>query len=159
MESFENFRLFEEHERPWHARPDTSTIFLLIWLLIIIGLALYSLIFGPEAFSQAQIPGTDASDKLEAAGTVLRLLDTALFKWGARLLAGVCIMSAAWSLKEQRFGIAVICIIGALLFGTAPTWVKNIFSITGSDSVFSDVRPVTGGFAEDTAMPRTAADA
>ncbi len=122
--------------RPWHARPDHSTGMLLIWLLIIVGLLVYCMFFGPEAYSQAQIPGSDASDKLEAAGTVLRLIDTALFKWGARIFAGICIMSAAWSLKEQRFGVAVICIIGAMLFGTAPTWVKNLFSITGSDSVF-----------------------
>jgi hypothetical protein len=80
-------------------------------------------LYAPEVF--AQLPGSDASDKLEAAGTLLRLLDTALFKWGARIFAGICIMSAAWSLKEQRFGVAIICIVGALIFGTAPTWVKN----------------------------------
>lgn len=89
-----------------------------------------------SAFAAGSIPGTDASDKLEAAGTLLRILDTALFKWGARIFAGVCIMSSAWSLKEQRFGIAIICIVGALIFGTAPTWVRNIFSIGTNASVF-----------------------
>ncbi|MGE0175129.1 MAG: hypothetical protein AB7T49_20205 [Oligoflexales bacterium] len=93
---------------------------------------------GPECFAQTSLPGSDASDKLEAAGTLLRLLDTALFKWGARIFAGICIMSAAWSLKEQRFGIAIICIVGAMIFGTAPTWVKNIFSIGASDSIFGN---------------------
>jgi len=93
---------------------------------------------GAVCFAQASLPGSDASDKLEAAGTLLRLLDTALFKWGARLFAGICIMSAAWSLKEQRFGIAIICIVGALIFGTAPTWVKNIFSIGAGDSIFDN---------------------
>ena len=110
-----------------------------IWILVTLGLMAISLWFiSPEVFAQAQLPGSDASDKLEAAGTLLRLLDTALFKWGARIFAGICIMSAAWSLKEQRFGVAIICIVGALIFGTAPTWVKNIFSIGTGDSIFGN---------------------
>jgi len=97
-----------------------------LWMAVIMGLiAGIFWTLGAVCFAQASLPGSDASDKLEAAGTLLRLLDTALFKWGARLFAGICIMSAAWSLKEQRFGIAIICIVGALIFGTAPTWVKN----------------------------------
>ncbi len=112
--------------------------FLLLILAAAGAIALIS-IFGPEAYSQARLPGTDASDKLEAAGTLLRLIDTGLFKWGARIFAGICIMSAAWALKEQRFGIAIICIVGAIIFGTAPTWVKNIFDIGGGDSVFGVV--------------------
>ncbi|MCX6104216.1 MAG: hypothetical protein NTY08_00065 [Proteobacteria bacterium] len=78
----------------------------------------------------------DAASKLEVAGTLLRLIDTALFKWGARVFAGICILSAGWSLKEQRFGIAIVCIVGALIFGTTTTWVRNIFSIGGGDSIF-----------------------
>ncbi len=85
------------------------------------------------------LPGRDESAKLEAAGTLLRLIDTGLFKWGARLFAGLCIMSAAWALKEQRFGMAVICVIGAVIFGTAPTWVKNVFSISGESSIFGQL--------------------
>jgi hypothetical protein len=42
-------------------------------------------------------------------------------------------------LKEQRFGMAVICVIGAVVFGTAPTWVKNVFSISGESSIFGQV--------------------
>ena len=85
----------------------------------------------------ASLPGEDMSDKLQAAGTLLRLIDTGLFKWGARIFAGICIMSAGWSLKEQRFGIAIICVIGAIVFGTAPMWVKNIFEIGGGGGIFS----------------------
>jgi len=121
---------------------SAKTTALIAMFLIIAGLFVYLLLVGPEVYSQARLPGTDQSDKLEAAGTVLRLLDTALFKWGARLFAGLCIMSSAWALKEQRFGIAVICIIGALIFGTAPKWVKNIFDIGGSDSVFGYTMPI-----------------
>ncbi len=103
-----------------------------LWLLGIgivvafaFGLIAYFCFFGAEAFAQGRLPGDDATDKLEAAGTLLKIIDTGLFKWGARIFAGICIMSSAWALKEQRFGIAIICIIGAIIFGTAPTWVKN----------------------------------
>ena len=110
-----------------------------IWIVIAVGFVASILwVFSAECFAQASLPGSDVSDKLEAAGTLLRLLDTALFKWGARIFAGICIMSAAWSLKEQRFGIAIICIVGALIFGTAPTWVKNIFAIGGGDTIFGN---------------------
>ena len=109
------------------------------WALVVavLGFAAFWLI-SHDCMAQASLPGTDASDKLEAAGTLLRLIDTALFKWGARIFAGICVMSAAWSLKEQRFGIAIICIVGALIFGTAPKWVKNIFAIGSGDSIFSN---------------------
>ena len=95
------------------------------------------------AFSQAEaatrIPGSDVSDKLEAAGTLLRIVDSVLFSWGARIFAGLCIMSAGWNLKEQRFGIAVLCIVAAIVLGTAPMWVKNIFDIGGGGGVFSQI--------------------
>ena len=109
------------------------------WALLLGLVAFWILLqFPPGAFAQGSLPGTDASDKLEAAGTLLRILDTALFKWGARIFAGICVMSAAWSLKEQRFGIAIICIVGALIFGTAPTWVRNIFAISSGDSIYTN---------------------
>jgi hypothetical protein len=96
------------------------------------------LLFSRGAFAQVALPGSDASSQLEAAGTLLRILDTALFKWAARILAGVCILASGWALKEQRWGVSMVCIIGAIIFGTAPTWVKNIFEIGGSGSLFSD---------------------
>lgn len=110
-------------------------------ILIGLGILAWLCLFGPEVFAQTRLPGADASDKLEAAGTLLRLIDTGLFSWGSRIFAGICIMSAAWALKEQRFGIAIICVVGAVIFGTATTWVKNVFSISGSDSVFGYVAP------------------
>ncbi len=99
--------------------------------------ALVLLLSGNLFAAGGHLPGADESDKLEAAGTLLRLIDTGLFKWGARIFAGLCIMAAAWSLKEQRFGVCVICIVAAIIFGTAPTWVKNIFNMGGTDSIFS----------------------
>lgn len=84
-----------------------------------------------------KVPGEDATDSMTAAGTLLKIIDVGLFKWGARLFAGICIMSAAWALKEQRFGIAVICVVGAVIFGTASKWVKNVFDVGGNESLFS----------------------
>ncbi len=101
------------------------------WILLLAILAVSVAHAGPR------IPGADAADKLEAAGTVLRIVDTALFKWGARLFAGVSILSAGYNLKEQRFGIAIICIIAAIILGTAPIWVENIFSIGGGNGIFN----------------------
>lgn len=111
-----------------------ATVFVAIFLYLALGSVAYA--------AGTKIPGTDASDQLEAAGTLLRIIDTGLFKWGARIFAGICIMSSGWSLKEQRFGIAIICVVGAIIFGTAPTWVKNIFDIGGGNGVFSQVQEV-----------------
>lgn len=119
---------------------DDNTLIFALLITILIAAFLY-LAFGEVAFAAVtRLPGDDASDKLQAAGTLLKIIDTGLFKWGARIFAGICIMSSAWALKEQRFGIAIICVIGAIIFGTAPTWVKNIFEIGGSDGVFSKLQ-------------------
>jgi ABC-type Fe3+ transport system permease subunit len=121
--------------------PNTELVFALV-TLVFVAVCLY-LAFGEVAYAAStKIPGTDASDQLEAAGTLLRIIDTGLFKWGARIFAGICIMSSGWALKEQRFGIAIICVVGAIIFGTAPTWVKNIFEIGGGNGVFSQIEQV-----------------
>ncbi len=123
--------------------PDPKSILSsLVFAATLVALAIILLWAAPLAHAGANLPGTDASDKLEAAGTLLRMIDTGLFRWGARIFAGICIMSSAWALKEQRFGIAIICVIGAIIFGTAPTWVKNIFDIGGNQSIFSKVERV-----------------
>ena len=107
--------------------------------LVLVGIGVFMAFSNIALADVGNLPGKDESAKLEAAGTLLRLIDTGLFKWGARLFAGLCIMSAAWALKEQRFGMAVICVLGAVIFGTAPTWVKNVFSISGDSSIFGQV--------------------
>ena len=98
-------------------------------------LTFLSFFISREVFCQGRLPGTDESSKLEAAGTLLRILDTALFTWGARVFAGVCILSAGWALKEQRYPIAFLCVLASIVIGTVPLWVKNIFAI-GGGSVF-----------------------
>ena len=91
----------------------------------------------PERLEAALRRLAAALDKLEAAGTLLRIIDSVLFSWGARIFAGLCVMSAGWNLKEQRMGIAILCIVAAIVLGTAPTWVKNIFDIGGGGGIFS----------------------
>ena len=112
------------------------------WFLFILTISIFLWLFHAQAFAGTRIPGADASDKLEAAGTLLRIVDSVLFSWGARIFAGLCVMSAGWNLKEQRFGIAVLCIVAAIVLGTAPTWVKNIFDIGGGGGIFSQALPV-----------------
>ncbi|MGE0631481.1 MAG: hypothetical protein AB7O96_03675 [Pseudobdellovibrionaceae bacterium] len=107
------------------------------WFLFLIITALLIWVAHAQAYGATHIPGQDASDKLEAAGTLLRIVDSVLFSWGARIFAGLCVMSAGWNLKEQRFGIAILCIVAAIVLGTAPTWVKNIFDIGGGGGIFS----------------------
>ena len=65
-----------------------------------------------------RIPGEDVSDKMEAAGSLLKLTDTLLFNWVTKLLSGICILTGALALKDQRFPIFIMCIIAALLLGT-----------------------------------------
>jgi hypothetical protein len=106
------------------------------FFLVIVALVLWFL-SGKAYGATTSIPGSDASDKLEAAGTLLRVVDSVLFSWGARIFAGICVMSAGWNLKEQRFGIAILCIVAAIVLGTAPMWVRNIFDIGGGGGIFS----------------------
>jgi hypothetical protein len=90
------------------------------------------LIAGP----MVKIPGADVTDRLTAAGTLLRIVDSFLFVFGARIMAGLAVLGAGWNLKEQRFAMAIICIIAAILIGTVPLWIKNIFEI-GGGTIFS----------------------
>lgn len=116
------------------------------WFLLIVVVLLLLWLTRSQAFaSTVTIPGADASDKLEAAGTLLRIVDSVLFSWGARIFAGLCVMSAGWNLKEQRFGIAVLCVVAAIVLGTAPMWVRNIFDIGGGGGIFSYLSPLHGG--------------
>lgn len=128
---------------PLFQRPglfNQSLVIVIVTVLFL--LVLFLMIHVEPTFAGVtKLPGEDASDKLEAAGTLLKILDTGLFKWGARIFAGICIMSSGWALKEQRFGIAIICVVGAIIFGTAPKWVKNIFEIGDNQSIFSFVEP------------------
>ncbi len=107
----------------------------LLWLAL--GTVCIFVLFSVDVHAQVSIPGSDQSDKLQAAGSLLRLVDKGIFVWGARIFAGLCIMGAGWNLKEMRFGAAVVCVIAAIILGTAPLWVKNVFNLGGGSSIFS----------------------
>ena len=120
-------------------------------LLVSVLISVFALVLAGMLLSMPQalaggthLPGDDVSDKLEAAGTLLKLIDTGIFKWGARVFAGLLVMSGGWALKEQRFGIAAICVAGAVVIGTTPKWVKNIFDVGDNQSLFTQaiVQPI-----------------
>jgi len=121
--------------------PRYRTQILVSFLLMILAFVLVEVVLSmPQALaSGTHLPGDDVSDKLEAAGTLLKLIDTGIFKWGAKVFAGLLVMSGGWALKEQRFGIAAICVAGAVVIGTTPKWVKNIFEVGDNQSLFSQM--------------------
>ena len=132
----------EQH--PW--LPQHRTQILVSLLISILAFVLVGILLSmPQALAAGtHLPGDDVSDKLEAAGTLLKLIDTGIFKWGAKVFAGLLVMSGGWALKEQRFGIAAICVAGAVVIGTTPKWVRNIFEVGDNQSLFSQtlVQPV-----------------
>lgn len=132
---------------PHHRTQILVSLLISALALVLVGIFLSM----PQALAAGtHLPGDDVSDKLEAAGTLLKLIDTGIFKWGAKVFAGLLVMSGGWALKEQRFGIAAICVAGAVVIGTTPKWVKNIFDVGDNQSLFSQsvVQPIgTTSFA------------
>ncbi|MGK5086900.1 hypothetical protein WDW86_05030 [Bdellovibrionota bacterium FG-2] len=124
-------------------RPDkTEVILLVVFFLITTVILMIAGSLGDQAALAATLPdtgGPDAAEKLQAASTLLHIADLSIFQWGARVFSGLCIMSSAWALKEQRFGMAGLSLAGAILFGTAPKWVKNIFEISGEQGLFTQL--------------------
>ncbi|MFK7824829.1 MAG: hypothetical protein AB8G05_11770 [Oligoflexales bacterium] len=116
----------------------TSRRITLLYLMTLF--LVYSIDFS-MALGDGTIPGSDSMDKLTAAGTLLHIVDSFLFKFGARILAGISILGAGWNLKEQRFAMAIVCILGAIIMGTVPMWVKNIFDMSdgGGGSIFNNI--------------------
>jgi hypothetical protein len=93
-------------------------------------------LFANNGFSM-NLPGSDnAMDKLTAAGTLLKLVDSFIFVFGARILAGLSVLAAGWNLKEQRFSMAIVCIFGAIIIATVPMWIGNFFEM-GGGSIFA----------------------
>src|SRR5579884_1441642 len=110
--------LNEAFTRPF--RPTDRTQFLACTVICLFAAILVVLaISAPPVFADGtHLPGDDVSEKLEAAGTLLKLIDTGIFNWGAKVFAGILVLSAGWALKDQRFGIAAICLAGAVMIGT-----------------------------------------
>ncbi|MBI2603779.1 MAG: hypothetical protein HYW48_12070 [Deltaproteobacteria bacterium] len=103
--------------------------------LVPLGFALLALLFASPVLCD-RLPGNDQFDKLTAAGDLFKTLDSFVFRVGARLMAGLCVLAAGWNLKEQRFATAVICVVAAIVIATVPMWISNIFSI-GGGSIFA----------------------
>jgi hypothetical protein len=107
-----------------------------LWILATAIICIFMFLIASMAHCAGDsLPGSDQFDKLTAAGDLFKTLDSFVFRIGARLLAGLCVLGAGWSLKEQRFASAVICIIAAIVIATVPMWIKNIFDI-GGGSIF-----------------------
>jgi hypothetical protein len=106
------------------------------WLKVYLGVATSWILLCATIALAETIPtlGGDANgiSKLTAAGTLLRIVDSFVFSFGARLMAGLAVLGAGWNLKEQRFAMAIICIFAAIMMGTVPMWIKNIFEMDGS---------------------------
>jgi len=98
------------------------------------------------ALAGVQLPGSDVSGQLEAMGDLIRILDTALFKWASRLIAGLLLLTAGMALKNQQFGSCMLCVVGAFIVSTIPKWVRNLFLIGGGDSVFSYLENIQNYF-------------
>ncbi len=113
--------------------------------ILVCAMTMFILFKTNNALADAKLPGSDQSGQLEAAGTLLRIVDTSIFVWGARLFAGLCVIGGAWNLKQQNFGMAVICVIAAIVIGLAPKFVQNIFNIGGGNSIFSMSEPSRSG--------------
>ncbi|MFK7823632.1 MAG: hypothetical protein AB8G05_05720 [Oligoflexales bacterium] len=117
--------------------PDTNQRMLYL-LIAVLGIYFFFLPGFLEAAGINLPEGTKKLEDLTAASTLLRMIDSAIFKFGARILAGLSVLAAGWNLKEQRFGMAIVCIFGAVVMGTVPMWIKGIFEIqaSGGGSVF-----------------------
>lgn len=114
--------------------------FYILCVLMYASLVFYMIFHIGDAFGAPKLPGSDESDKLEAAGTLLRIVDTALFSWISRILSALLLLSGGLALKDQRFGITALCVLGAILLATIPLWVRNIFDI-GGGTIFSLLSP------------------
>ena len=113
------------------------------WLLVYFGICLLMMAIDATVAIGAggsTLPSANNQfDKFTAAGTLMNLVDSFLFSLGARFLAGIALLGAAWNLKEQRFSMAIICIFAAIMLGTIPLWVRNIFSLDiGGGSIFTN---------------------
>ncbi len=140
LESYTRAQLAKLRERELEIENRSRHSF---WIPIIVLLFfwLISVLIEPSMAQIPNLPGTDQSDKLQAAGTLLRIIDSALFSWLSRIFSGLLILNAGISLKNQAFGMAFISIIGALVVGLTPQLVKNVFDI-GGGTLFSVIESI-----------------
>lgn len=87
-------------------------------------------------FARITIPGTNEADQLETLGTMAKTFDVVIFTWGAKLAAAVVFLLAGWAIKENRLGVALLCLCAGFLILFAPKLATEIQSLAGMTSLF-----------------------
>ena len=88
-------------------------------------------------YARNTIPGTSEADHLETLGTLAKTLDEVIFIWGAKIAAAVVFLLGGWSIKENRLGMALLCLCAGFLILFAPKLANEIQTLGGgSSSVF-----------------------
>lgn len=82
------------------------------------------------------IPGTNEAESLETIGTIAKTFDTIIFTWGAKIGAAVIFLLGGWAIKENRLGMALLCLCAGFIMLFAPKLANEIQSLAGVSSVF-----------------------
>ena len=87
-------------------------------------------------FAKINIPGTNEADQLETLGTMAKTFDVVIFTWGAKIAAAIVFLLAGWAIKENRLGVALLCLCAGFLMLFAPKLATEIQSLAGITSLF-----------------------
>lgn len=94
------------------------------------------LLFSLSALARISIPGSDESASLETLGTMAKTFDVVIFTWGAKIAAAVVFLLAGWAIKENRLGMALLCLVAGFLILFAPKLATEIQTMAGVNSIF-----------------------
>ena len=90
------------------------------------------------ALASITIPGTNEANNLETLGTMVKTFDAIIFTWGAKIAAAVVFLLGGWAIKENRLGVALLCLCAGFLILFAPKLATEIQSISGMTSLFGE---------------------
>lgn len=93
-------------------------------------------LFSITALARISIPGTNESDQLETLGTMVKTFDIIIFNWGAKIAAAVVFLLGGWAIKENRLGMALLCLCAGFLILFAPKLATEIQTMAGINSLF-----------------------
>lgn len=93
-------------------------------------------LFAFPLLARVTIPGTSEADQLDTLGTMAKTLDVVIFTWGAKIAAAVVFLLGGWAIKENRLGVALLCLCAGFLILFAPKLATEIQSLSGMKSVF-----------------------
>ncbi|MBI2601892.1 MAG: hypothetical protein HYW48_02450 [Deltaproteobacteria bacterium] len=93
-------------------------------------------LFACPVLAGVSIPGTSEADQLDTLGTMAKTLDVVIFIWGAKIAAAVVFLLGGWAIKENRLGVALLCLCAGFLILFAPKLATEIQSLSGIKSVF-----------------------